>query len=66
MSAKSEMPDQLKLRQRHQMLIYYLKILEKILNFEKRTKRSRNQILDFWLTCEFCVSAKSLMPEQLK
>ena len=39
-SAKSQMPDQLKLRNRVRdikCLFYYLKILEQILNFEKKT-----------------------------
>ena len=68
-SAKSPTPEQLKLRNRVKdikCLSYYLKNPLKISNFEKRPKTSRNLILDFWLTREFCVSAKSPTPERLQ
>ena len=51
---------------RHQMLILLFKNSLKISNCEKSPKTSRNQILDFWLTRDFRVSAKSLTPERLK
>ena len=50
----------------HQMLIFLSKNSLKFWNFEKKTKRRRNQILDFWLKRKTPVWAKSLTPERLK